>query len=97
MKTYQYGNAITLSVEFRDDLDQYADPPEVKLSVMNPNGVLTTYTYGEGATIIKQDTGQYEADILGDIAGVWYYRWFNTQPDEISKEVYFEIIRVRTV
>lgn len=95
--TWQYGNAITLKGTFTDDLGVYADPSTIKLSVMTPAGVLTTYEYGVDASLIKQDTGRYEMDILANEIGIWYYRWFSDTPDEVSKEVFFEIIRVRTV
>lgn len=95
--TWQYGNAITLTGEFENEDGDLTDPPVAKVSVLDPSGTLTTYQFGVDVEVTNESTGVYSIDILGNQVGIWYYRWFSDTPDEVSREVHFEIIRVRAI
>lgn len=97
MNTWQYGNSIRLTGTFRDYDSNLIDPSEVKVSVLKPNGGFSTYVYGVNPEVERSSIGVYTIEVLGDIVGIWYYRWFTDTPDEVSKEVLFEIIRVRAI
>lgn len=53
------------------------DPGTVALTVTDPQGATTTYTYA-GATITKTTTGTYTKDISCSLAGIWRYEWVGT-------------------
>ena len=95
--TYEYGNEIIIDVVFRDQSDALYDPSEVKVSVRNPSGTVTTYVYGTDPEVIKDDTGTYHMDVYGNEIGVWYYRWYTEDADKASNEEFFKVKRVRTV
>ena len=52
-----------------------ADPALLKLYIKKGSGATTSYTYGVDSEIVKDSVGNYHADILLDVAGVWYYTW----------------------
>jgi len=67
------------------------DPDVVKLSILEPDETLTTYTYGVGSVIVKEATGKYYADIDVDQAGTWWARWFSTGDGQAADEIRFVV------
>jgi hypothetical protein len=57
--------------------DVATDPTTVTLTVIDPEGTSTTYTYA-GSTITKTATGTYTKDIATTLAGIWRYTWTGT-------------------
>ena len=68
---YYKNQNVNLSCTFDVD-DTPTDPTEVTLYVLEPDGTLNEYTYGE-AEITKTDTGDYEKSIAADVEGTWRY------------------------
>ena len=68
---YYKNQSVRLSATFTVD-DTPTDPTAVVLYVLEPDGTLTDYEYGE-AEITKDDTGDYHVDIDADVEGVWRY------------------------
>lgn len=54
-----------------------ADPTTVSLTVTDPDGTATTYTYAL-AEITRSSAGVYTKDIPCTTAGVWLYLWVGT-------------------
>lgn len=56
------------------------DPTALTLVVKPGDGAATTYTYGTGATIVKDSVGNYHADVTvtSRSGGTWYYKWTAT-------------------
>jgi hypothetical protein len=53
------------------------DPGTVKLDVVTPSGISTTYTYNGISGIVRVDTGTYTYSIdTTDQSGRWQYRWW---------------------
>jgi hypothetical protein len=68
------------------------DPTVVKFKVKNPNtNVITEYTYGTDAELVKDSTGNYHVDVSALVSGYWYYRFFATGTGESAEEHYFEV------
>lgn len=88
-RSFVYGQKVRLSVEFRDASAALYNPATILLQYQNPNGVTTTLTYGVTAGFLKDADGQYHADIVCSVAGVWYYRGDST--DGVVDERAFEI------
>lgn len=53
------------------------DPTTVALSVTDPSGDVTSYTYA-GATITKDSTGNYSKSLACSEAGEWIATWTGT-------------------
>jgi len=88
---YDLGDKVRAKALFSDAvLQAVIDPDVVKLSVKNPAGNVTTYTYGV-STIQRNATGDYYADLDANAAGTWYYRWWSTGTGQAAEENRFEV------
>ena len=58
--TYQIGQQITWTGEFKNNAGTLADPDDVTFVWRTPAGVETSYTYGDDAQVTKTATGVYE-------------------------------------
>lgn len=67
------------------------DPTTVKCFYKDPNNVVTTLIYGTDAALVKDSTGKYHVDILGNIAGNWWYRFEATGSVVAANEAEFVI------
>lgn len=77
MNTYDVGDLVRVSAEFRDDSDALADPTAVELKFRTPAGVVTTWQV-EAGEIVKDATGKYHADINITANGRWAYKFIGT-------------------
>lgn len=92
MNSYDVGDYVRISNAFTTLVTGAAiDPTTVSLVVRAPDGTSTTYTYA-GATVTKDSTGSYHADIPATMAGLWRYRWTSTGTGAASEESVFEVI-----
>lgn len=101
------GNKRRLSASFTDaDLGGAMDPDALFLVVMQPGEAraeATAYEYGVDAEIVKDDVGEYHADIRFPTSGQAFYRWcddWNVDPDleqaTVSLEQMIEVRRRAT-
>lgn len=90
--TYNRGTKVRVSAPFTLVSSGAAlDPDVVKLSVKTPAGVVTTYTYGTDAEVVRDSVGNYHADLEATESGTWYYRWFATGNGMTGDEERFEV------
>lgn len=73
--TYFAGFEYPTGVFFKDRNGDLADPTTVTLTIKQPGGATTTYTYGVGQTIIKDAVGTYAAYIVCGVEGRWRGSW----------------------
>jgi hypothetical protein len=90
VNTYDVGQEVRFSVTFAVDSTP-TDPTAIIFRTQDPSGNTTTYTFGVGVVIVKDDTGDYHADIILDEEGGWYYRWEGTGAVDAAKEFYCEV------
>lgn len=76
MSAYDNGATVRMSVAFTVS-GTATDPTTVSLTVRDPSGTATTYTYA-AAQITKDSTGNYHKDITFSTAGTWSYHWVGT-------------------
>jgi hypothetical protein len=76
MNEYDYGDTVTMRVDFKVD-DTLTDPTTVTLTVTDPSGDATSYTYS-GAEVTKDATGEYSKALACSESGEWTYRWTGT-------------------
>lgn len=67
------GTTIVLTNAFTDDNGFLFDPETVSLELIDPYGSTQSYTYP--TTVLRDSTGQYHADVVPNMGGVWFYRW----------------------
>lgn len=67
--------AYRCTYTFRNAAGAVYDPTTVTFKYKKPDGTVTTYTYGVGASIVKTSTGIYYIVIITDQAGVFNNRW----------------------
>ncbi len=87
VNTYQRGDLVRISGEFRDLLGVLIDPSTVTLKVEKPAGTITTYTYP--ATVIRDALGKYHVDVNIDATKGWRYRWETTGTGQAAEEGQF--------
>lgn len=85
------GSVVRYSVTFKDAAKALADPTNVYLKLENPNGIFTTYHYGDGVTIVKTATGLYYADVEADVSGLWLWRFEGTGANQSACEGSFTV------
>ncbi len=67
------------------------DPTTVKCFYKDPNGVVTTLTYGIDNALVKDSTGKYHVDIFTSVVGNWWYRFEATGSVIAANEAEFVI------
>lgn len=77
MNRYPYNSTIKFTVTFKV-ANVLTDPTAVTFKMKDPARTLTTYTYGVGATVVKDSTGTYHANVQLTTVGQWDYRWEGT-------------------
>jgi len=89
--SYDVGDVVRCSVEFKDANDLPADPTTVTINVCAAGQALTSYVYTVDPEVIKDGVGQYHIDISATIAGDWYYRWIGTGALVAAEEGRFHV------
>lgn len=98
MKKHDLGSLVRVTAEFREvETRDLIDPDVVKLSILSPSNVLTTYVYGDGDEVVKDAVGIYYSDVSAEEAGRYYYRWWSTGDGQAATEKYFEVLAANAV
>jgi len=85
------GDAIRLGTTFLLG-DVPTDPSTISLTVTDPAGAATTYTYA-AAQIIRSSAGVYYKDVSLPTAGEWLYRFIGTGTVESVAQSRFAVRR----
>lgn len=93
--SYDIGDLVRVSGAFTTAAGVAQDPSVVKCSVRTPAAVVTTYTYGTDAALVKDSTGNYHVDVSAAAIGWYYYRWFSTGTGQAGDEGWFEVTDAR--
>lgn len=76
MNEYDNGDTVTMRVDFKVS-DILTDPTTVTLTVTDPSGDVTAYTYA-AAEVTKDGTGEYSKALACSESGEWTYTWTGT-------------------
>ncbi len=93
--TYDVGDLIRVTGTLDDAADVLLDPTGLTFSFMNPAKVITIYTYGVDAALVKSAVGIYYADISITAAGKWRYEFASTGTGQAADVGSFEVRRDR--
>jgi len=69
MISFDVGDTVRLRARFTDESGNPVDPSSVSLRVRRPNGETIT------PAVTRESAGNYRADVVVDMPGVWHYRW----------------------
>lgn len=88
---YMVGQAVRLSVAFKNASNVATDPTAVTVRYRNPAGTTTSKVYGTDAEVIKDSTGNYHIDvsIASGQHGEWWHRWEGTGAITAADEAAF--------
>jgi len=89
---YDLGDRVRVSAAFKNaEIQAAIDPDVINLSVRSPAGMVTTYTHGVDANVVKDDVGRYYAMVNANAPGFWFYRWWSAGFGQTAKEKEFKI------
>lgn len=66
-------SAVRILGDFFDGIARF-DPTTVAFKVMDPSAVITTYSYGTAANVVRLSLGKFACDVNVSSAGTWHYR-----------------------
>jgi hypothetical protein len=89
MATYDIGDAVRVSVTFRNEAGALANPTSVTLTVRAPDETVTTVSNSTSTT------GIYSGVVTPDAEGVWRYRFTGTGAVAQAQEGMFTVRRRR--
>ena len=84
--TYYVDQLVTITGTFKDVSAVVQDPTAVFCQYREPNGTITTLTYGVDAALKKSSTGVYYVDVDADAVGRWQYRFYSTGTGQAAGE-----------
>lgn len=92
-ETHPVGDTVVLKATIRRNSDNaLADPTNVIVTVTDPDGTETQYTYA-AAQVVKVSTGIYTYDLLVSSAGFWSYKFTTTGAVvTASEKIQFEVV-----
>lgn len=94
MNQYLRGQTIRFTAKFYDLTDTLADPTTITLTVEDPSGTETSYTYS--SDVQKTSTGIFYYDLtLGNTLGVYNYEWVGTGTVKAINEDSFRVVARR--
>lgn len=64
------------------------DPGTLMFEYKNPAGIITSYVYGVDSQLARDSAGNYHVDILGNVQGIWWWRWEATNPYKAKEEAF---------
>lgn len=77
LNSYPIGAEVNMSASFVVS-GVATDPTTVQAKIRQPNGTITTYTYGTDASLVRDNIGVYHVTVIVSGAGVWSYRFIGT-------------------
>lgn len=78
------GTTLTTSSVFKNESGVVVTPASVNIKYKKPNGAITT-------TAVTPVSTKYTADILLDVAGVWYFRWESIGSNSVAEEFAIQV------
>lgn len=72
---YQIGSGATLACTFTNQAGAVADPGVVTFTLRQPDGTVTTYTYGIDSELTRTGVGIFTVDLVFTQSGRHRYRF----------------------
>lgn len=91
VSTYELGQLVTLSVEFRNAAGTLVDPTSVKFRLQKPDNSIVELVYPTDGALQKTSTGKYFTDYTPATAGAYTYRFIGTGAAVAAKQRKFNV------
>jgi hypothetical protein len=78
--TFDVGDAVRVTAEFRDFSAALIDPDTVVFKSLDPGGIVNT------PSVTHISTGRYSADFIATAPGTWAWRWQATGNITVAEE-----------
>ncbi len=78
LTNYIVGDAPRLTGTFKNSAGSASDPSGIVFKIREPDGALTTYTYGTDAELVRSSTGVYYVDWPVAKVGAHYFEFGGT-------------------
>jgi hypothetical protein len=75
MNEYPIGKGLRFETECYDEDDALEDPTVLVFRWKEPDGTITSYTYGVDAELVRDALGLYHVDRTLNAAGIHTWRW----------------------
>lgn len=95
IKLFWKGAVVRVSAAFADADGQPVDPNTVQLEYRVGSGDVTRWVHGTDSELVKDDVGEYHADIPAATPGRYYWRWESTGTGQAAEEGEFEVAQSR--
>ena len=92
MDIYFKDQILRITVEFRDNNEDLADPTTIEFSYRIDHGDITEYKYGEDVEVVKDSLGVYYVDLDLAISGTYAYHFIGGGAIENAIEDTFRVI-----
>ena len=89
MTTYDLGDLVRLTAEFRDTAGQLQDPTTVAFRHQAPGGTAETLVYGTDTEVKRDNVGVFHVDVSADTEGAWKIRCESTGTGQAAAESKF--------
>ena len=90
LSAYDIGDLVRCTGTFAAS-GSNVNPTAVMFKVKTPAGVVTTYTYGTDAALVRDSTGVYHVDVSVAEAGEYVYRFWSTGTGQAASEGKFVV------
>lgn len=91
INVYQRGDLVRCAGAFANAAGTPIDPAVVRFEFTAPDGVVTTYTYGTDAQLVRDSLGIFRVDLNATARGTWLYRWFSTGTGQAAEHGEFTV------
>jgi hypothetical protein len=92
MNLYEIGTPVILRASFKNAAGEGVDPSALKVSVKDPIGAETEFTFGTDAEVIKESEGNYRMRVDPALQGVWVAKWLGTGANAGAKTDKFQMV-----
>ncbi len=82
--SYQAGDTYPATLTVRNADGAPEDPETLTLKVRDHEGEVTTYEYGTDEIIVRDEEGEFHADIPLTDAGMWAWEWATTNEAQVE-------------
>ena len=96
-KFYVLGQVARIATTIADAAGAPADPGTLRFMTKSPAGVLSTYTYGVDAGVVRDGAGSYHFDLVLSSSGTWDFRWESAAPNPGADEGAITVRKSRVI
>jgi hypothetical protein len=87
-EAYDWNDSVREKYSIQDETLTYVDPDTITFEFKTPSGVITSLVYGVDGALVRESTGKYHVDLVGDEVGRWAFRWEVINPSRAKESAF---------